>query len=493
MTTSVKTLDATEELISDRFWDVYDLVNKPYYVISCHNALQSAPMDNSEFHAKLCNTVIPSTLHPLPNCPEFVSLCAQNFSTAENVIINSQGDRVLCKVDSQNPRETLNYSADFVSSSISFDEADIIQVYKKASNEEKDRLYQKILLKPVENLIVPFSSELCLPIIVPAVTLLNQILGSDTFTEVNEAVLGILLYLDRPGTAPLRFDEYLSKEICFQLSHFGKIYHFRYQVYLYALVIHAKIGALALMDSETFEKWPPSLPFYHSWSYSKFIDLIILNLFRLFNPEVSRISTELKEMLNPDLIGDWFLAKNFSLIRVFGFTGAPYVLPIFLTTNVFALEVMRQMILADKEHFTAPSLKRNSWIKYPLTVGNFVLKKEAALLIIEQILKQFDFPQASSVNYDPKHIISQRRQEYSRSLFQHTQLTAEDWMGKANFVMFDQIWVTQPLKQIVEERDHMNFSQSSTVQKKEEQVPSKKRSEPDTVEMDTEKQDTSKK
>ena len=66
-------------------------------------------------------------------------------------------------------------------------------------------------------------------------------------------------------------------------------------------------------------------------------------------------------------------------------------------------------------------------------------------------------------------------------------------MGKANSLMFDQIWVTQPLKQIVEERDHMNFSQSSTVQKKEEQVPSKKRSEPDTVEMDTEKQDTSKK
>ena len=229
-------------------------------------------------------------------------------------------------------------------------------------------------MKPVENLSVPFPSDLCLPSIIPSMTLLNQILGSDTYNEVNETILGILLYLDRPRTAHLRFDEFLSKEICFQLSNFGKLHHFRYQAYLYALVIHAKLGALSLIDPETFEKWPPTLPFYHDWSYSKFIDLVILNLFRLFNPELSRISNDLREILNPDLVGHWFLAKNFSLVRIFGFTGAPYVLPIFLTTSMFSLEVMRQRILADKEHFTAPSLKRSAWIKYPLSVGNFVLK-----------------------------------------------------------------------------------------------------------------------
>ena len=170
------------------------------------------------------------------------------------------------------------------------------------------------------------------------------------------------------------------------------------------------------------------------------------------------------------------------------------MLPIFLTTSVFALEVMRQRILADREHFTAPSLKISSWIKYPLTVGNFVLKKEATLSVIEQIFQQLDLPHASPANYDPKHVISQRRQEYGRAPFQHTQLTAENGIGEANSLIFDQIWVSEPLKQIVEERDHLNFAQPSTAQEKEEeQVPTKKRSEPDTVEMDTEKQDTSKK
>jgi hypothetical protein len=221
------------------------------------------------------------------------------------------------------------------------------------------------------------------------------------------------------------------------------------------------------------------------------MDLIVLNLFRVFNPEISRISNDLKEILNPDLIGDWFLAKNFSLVRVFGFTGSPYVLPIFLTTSVFALEVMRQRISADKEHFTAPSLKRSSWIKYPMTVGNFILKKEAALPIIEEVLKQLDFPQVPPVKYDPKHVISQRRQEYGRGIFQHSQ--AETWMGEANSLIYDQIWISEPLKEIVEARDHIDFSQSNTAQGKVEQISTKKRSEPEATEMDTKEPETSKK
>ena len=111
-------------------------------------------------------------------------------------------------------------------------------------------------------------------------------------------------------------------------------------------------------------------------------------MFRIFNLDASRVSNELREILNPELIGDWFLGKEFSLIKVFGFTGASLILPIFLTVSIFSLEVMRQRISADFEHFTTPKLKKSSWIKYPLTVGNFILKKEAELPLIEQTLKQ---------------------------------------------------------------------------------------------------------
>ena len=101
MLTSVKNLDPSEEFIFDRFWDVRDPVDKPYFVVSCQSALRSIPVENSDFHTKIYNTVVPSTVHPVPNCPEFVSLCAQYFSNDENVITNSLGERVICKIDSQ--------------------------------------------------------------------------------------------------------------------------------------------------------------------------------------------------------------------------------------------------------------------------------------------------------------------------------------------------------------------------------------------------------
>ena len=75
-------------------------------------------------------------------------------------------------------------------------------------------------------------------------------------------------------------------------------------------------------------------------------------MFRVFNPKVSRISKELREMLNPDLVGDWFLSKDHSLIRLFDITGSPLILLVFLTLSIFSLEVMRQRIHADFEHFT---------------------------------------------------------------------------------------------------------------------------------------------
>ena len=134
MSTSVKSLDPSEELISDRFWDVRDPVDKPYYVVSCQNALRTIPAENSDFHTKIYNTVVPSTLYPVPSCPEFVSLCAQYYSNNEKVITNSLGERIICKIDSQTLKETLGYSEDFFSTSISFDEAETSQIYKKASN-----------------------------------------------------------------------------------------------------------------------------------------------------------------------------------------------------------------------------------------------------------------------------------------------------------------------------------------------------------------------
>ncbi len=145
------------------------------------------------------------------------------------------------------------------------------------------------------------------------------------------------------------------------------------------------------IELDLFKQWTPTVLITRTWSFSQFVDRVVLSIFRVFNPKVNRISKELNEILKPDLIGNWFLSQDHSLIRVFGFTSAPHILPMFLTSSIFSLELMRQRLQIDIEHFIAPKLKKISWIKYPLSVGNYILKKEAALPMIEEALKQYKF------------------------------------------------------------------------------------------------------
>ena len=108
-----------------------------------------------------------------------------------------------------------------------------------------------------------------------------------------------------------------------------------------------------------------------------------------------------------DRIGDWFLYKDFTVLRVYGFAGEPYRLPVFLTPRIFALQFMRQRLYAEEEHFR--EFKKSSNIKFPLKVGPFIFKNKSALMIVEKLLEIMDFQKEQRINYDPHHIISKRK------------------------------------------------------------------------------------
>ena len=52
-----------------------------------------------------------------------------------------------------------------------------------------------------------------------------------------------------------------------------------------------------------------------------------------------RMSEEMKACLqNPnEPVGDWFLYKEYTVLRAYGFEEEPYKLPVFLTNRTFAL------------------------------------------------------------------------------------------------------------------------------------------------------------
>ena len=90
----------------------------------------------------------------------------------------------------------------------------------------------------------------------------------------------------------------------------------------------------------------------------------------LFDEVLPRVLEEMKSMMQSspeDRVGDWFLYKDFTVLRIYGFTGEPYRLPAFITSRIFALEYMRQRVHAEEEHFGAS--KKSSNIKFPLKVA----------------------------------------------------------------------------------------------------------------------------
>ena len=105
------------------------------------------------------------------------------------------------------------------------------------------------------------------------------------------------------------------------------------------------------------------------------------------------------------------------MLRIYGFTGQPYRLPSFLTPRIFALELMRQRLLSEEEHFGA--FKKSSNIKFPLKVGPFIFKSKGALAFIEKLLENMDFIKEVNVNYDPHHVISLRKQVNKNKPFEH--------------------------------------------------------------------------
>ena len=120
-----------------------------------------------------------------------------------------------------------------------------------------------------------------------------------------------------------------------------------------------------------------------------------------------RVLEEMNSMMQAspeDRIGDWFLYKDFTVLRVYGFTGDPYRLPAFLTPRIISLEYMRHRLHAEEEHFGA--FKKSSNIKFPLKVGSFIFKNKGALVFVEKLLESMDFQREQRVNYDPYHIIS---------------------------------------------------------------------------------------
>ena len=79
-------------------------------------------------------------------------------------------------------------------------------------------------------------------------------------------------------------------------------------------------------------------------TFISFTDKIMSSIYKLiFGTSLLRMIEEMKAYLqnSNEPVGDWFLYKVFTILRIYGFENEPYRLPVFLTKRIFVLEFIR--------------------------------------------------------------------------------------------------------------------------------------------------------
>ena len=88
-----------------------------------------------------------------PNCPEFVEWCANNYSTAEEVIMDKRKSRILCPIHASVIHKTLSIPDDFVHLAQEYKEESIIQFFQESAAESKET-FLKSCSKPDSEVII---------------------------------------------------------------------------------------------------------------------------------------------------------------------------------------------------------------------------------------------------------------------------------------------------------------------------------------------------
>ena len=111
----------------------------------------------------------------------------------------------------------------------------------------------------------------------------------------------------------------------------------------------------------------------------------------IFDQELPSVTDMMRTNLQTglEITGDWFLYVEYTEIRVYGFTGNPFLLPGFLTDRIFALEFARKIIHTEKEHFL--NIKKGCNINFHYTIGPFVIKTSQTVQILTDILDAMKF------------------------------------------------------------------------------------------------------
>ena len=158
------------------------------------------------------------------------------------------------------------------------------------------------------------------------VSLVCQILGLDDDCRVTEVILGFLLKMSSFGSESqsvpvFSLDEYLAEAIHLQLSEFPKVRFFKFQTYLLNMLLCSNVTELQFLSTIFSSDLPKQISMF------EFANSIMSKIYKmLFDEVLPRVLEDMKCLIQSspeDRVGDWFLHKDSTVLRIYGFTGEP--------------------------------------------------------------------------------------------------------------------------------------------------------------------------
>ena len=174
-----------------------------------------------------------------------------NFSPSHRIIVSHSTSRILCKISATVIRENLNLPENYPDNRESVNESVLPEFYKKCVTKIRCQFLSSILkeVQSLDSLFLPYPVHIFKNEVQLVVSLVCQILGLDDDCCVGEVVLGFLLRISSLGFESqsilvFSLDEYLAESIHLQFSEFPKVRFFRFQTYLFNMLLCSNVTKL---------------------------------------------------------------------------------------------------------------------------------------------------------------------------------------------------------------------------------------------------------
>jgi len=254
--------------------------------------------------------------------------------------MSRSASRILCKIDATVIRENLSLPENYPVNRESINESVLADFYKNCETENRCHFLSNILKEgqSLDGFFLPYPVHIFKNEVQMVVSLVCQVLGLSDDCRVGDVILGFLLRISSlsPESQPIpvfNFDEYLAEAIHLQLTEFPKVRFFRFQTYLLNILLCSNVTELKFLSTLCSSDLPKQINMF------EFANSIMSEMYKmLFDEDLPRVLDEMKYLMQSspeDRVGDWFLYRDYTVLRIYGFTGQPYRLPAFLTPEDF--------------------------------------------------------------------------------------------------------------------------------------------------------------